>query len=188
MMKHIDSRAAELTRRNLLGGAAGFALALTIAPDRLAFVGEAAADTPAAPTIWLTIATIGTISIVSPAAEMGQGTFTTLPAIFADELAADWSMVRPIYPPEWNEAKYGNPEFLHNFHTAASFATRGCFKAMRIAGAQARRLLIDAVNRMLARSCGRDRGSEKLSALMVVNALAHQRRQAGTFIWASERT
>jgi isoquinoline 1-oxidoreductase subunit beta len=142
MTKHIG--ASELTRRDLLGGAAGFTLALTIAPDRLAFVGETAADTPPAPTIWLTIVTDGTISIVSPAAEMGQGTFTTLPAVFADELDCDWSMVRPIYPPEWNEAKYGNPESLHNFQTAASFATRGYFKAMRIAGAQARHILIDA--------------------------------------------
>ncbi len=104
-----------------------------------------AADAQAAPTIWVTIATDGTISIVSPAAEMGQGTFTTLPAVFAEELDADWAKVKPVYPPEWSEKKYGNPGYNHNFQTSASMATRGYFQAMRIAGAQARRVLIDAV-------------------------------------------
>jgi hypothetical protein len=53
--------------------------------------------------------------------------------------------VRPVYPPEWNEKKYGNPGYNGNFQTSASFATRGYFKGMRVAGAQARRVLIDAV-------------------------------------------
>ena len=96
--------------------------------------------------MWVTIATDGTITIVSPAAEMGQGTFTTLPAVFADELDADWAKVKPVFPPEWTEKKYGNPGYdNYAFQTSASFATRGYFKAMRIAGAQARRVLIDAV-------------------------------------------
>ena len=76
---------------------------------------------------------------------MGQGTFTTLPAVIAEELDADWSKVRPVFPPEWNERKYGNPGNNYAFQTSASFATRGYFKAMRVAGAQARRVLIDAV-------------------------------------------
>jgi len=142
MTKHMHT---DLNRRDFLGAAAGLTLALTVCPDPLAFTGEALAQTPASPTIWLTIATDGTISIVSPAAEMGQGTFTTLPAVFADELDADWTKVKPVYPPEWNEKKYGNPGYNGNFQTSASFATRGYFKAMRIAGAQARRVLIDAV-------------------------------------------
>jgi isoquinoline 1-oxidoreductase subunit beta len=145
MTNLIDTRTSDLNRRDFLGAAAGFTLALTIAPDRLAVLSEAAADAPASPTVWLTIATDGTISIVSPAAEMGQGTFTTLPAVFAEELDADWSKVRPVYPPEWNEKKYGNPGYNGNFQTSASMATRGYFKAMRVAGAQARRALIDAV-------------------------------------------
>ena len=145
MTKLIDTRASDLNRRDFLGAAAAFTLALTIDPDRLGVLSEAAADAPASPTVWLTIATDGAITIVSPAAEMGQGTFTTLPAVFADELDADWSKVRPVYPPEWNEKKYGNPGYNGNFQTSASFATRGYFKGMRIAGAQARRVLIDAV-------------------------------------------
>jgi isoquinoline 1-oxidoreductase beta subunit len=108
--------------------------------------GAAPAGAALSPNVWITIATDGTITIVSPAAEMGQGTFTTLPAIIADELDADWARVKPVFPPEWNERKFGNPGYdNYAFQTSASFATRGYFKAMRVAGAQARRVLIDAV-------------------------------------------
>ena len=65
--------------------------------------------------------------------------------MLADELDADWAKVKPVYPPEWNEKKYGNPGWGGNFNTTASLATRGYFKPMRIAGAQARRVLLDAV-------------------------------------------
>jgi isoquinoline 1-oxidoreductase beta subunit len=142
MAKRIGVQVAN--RRDFLTGAAGLTLALTVAPD--AFMSEASAETPFAPNLWLTIDTDGTITIVSPAAEMGQGTFTTLPAVLAEELDADWSKVKAILPPEWNEKKFGNPQWNGLFNTTASLATRGYFKPMRIAGAQARRVLLDAVS------------------------------------------
>src|ERR1700686_2434788 len=135
---------ADTNRREFLTGAAGFTLLLTVAPDTL--MGEARAEAPLSPNVWLTIATDDTITIVSPAAEMGQGTFTTLPAVLAEELDADWSKVKAVFPPEWDEKKYGNPQWNGLFNTTASLATRGYFKPMRIAGAQARRVLIDAVS------------------------------------------
>jgi len=135
---------ADSSRREFLTGVAGFTLLLTVAPET--FVGEASADAPLSLNIWLTIATDGTITIVSPAAEMGQGTFTTLPAVLAEELDADWSKVKAVFPPEWNEKKFGNPQWNGLFNTTASLATRGYFKPMRIAGAQARRVLLDAVS------------------------------------------
>ena len=125
--------------------AAGLTFALTLAADPLSMRGEAEADTPLAPNLWVTITTDGTITIVSPPAEMGQGTFTTLAAALADELDADWSNVRLVSPPVWDEKTYGNPEFFNFLHTVASMATRGYFKPMRMAGAQARRVLLDAV-------------------------------------------
>src|ERR1022692_2284007 len=142
-MTNLDKVHANIGRRDFITAVAGLTLALTVSPDRLAFKGQAFADVPLSPNGGLTIATDGTISIVSPAAEMGQGTFTTLPAIVADELDADWSKVKPITPPEWNEKKYGNPQW-NGFTTSKSFATRGYFTPMRIAGAQARRVLLDA--------------------------------------------
>ena len=137
---------SSLNRREFLGTAAGLTLALTIAPEPLAGLDEARTDAPLSPNAWLTITPDGTITIVSPAAEMGQGTFTTVPVFIAEELDADWSKVKPIFPPEWTEKKYGNPGYdNYAFQTSASFAVRGYFKAMRMAGAQARRVLIDAV-------------------------------------------
>jgi isoquinoline 1-oxidoreductase beta subunit len=134
-----------IDRRHFLkDAAAGLTLALTIAADPRMLVGEAAADAPFAANVWLNIAPDGIITIVSPAAELGQGTFTTLPAIIAEELDADWSKVKLVPPPAWEEKKHGNPE-NGIFQTTASMATRGYFKPLRMAGAQARRILLDAV-------------------------------------------
>ena len=138
--------AANVNRRAFLKETAvGLGLAFTLAADPRSILGAAAAETPLAPNLWVTIAADGIITIVSPPAELGQGTFTTLAAVLADELDADWSMVRPVNPPVWDEKTYGNPEFFNFLHTVASMATRGYFKPMRIAGAQARRVLLDAV-------------------------------------------
>jgi isoquinoline 1-oxidoreductase subunit beta len=134
-----------ISRRNFLGHTAGLTLALTIAPEQFLGLDEARADAPLSPNAWLTIAPDGSITVVSPAAEMGQGTFTTIPAIIAEELDADWSKVKPIFPPEWDDKKYGNPEYGSTFQTSASASVRGYFKPARIAGAQARRVLLDAV-------------------------------------------
>ena len=75
---------ARMSRREFLGSTAGLTLALTIAPEPLIGLKEARADAPLSPNAWLTITPDGTITIVSPAAEMGQGTFTTVPAIIAE--------------------------------------------------------------------------------------------------------
>src|SRR5258708_3541180 len=123
--------------------AAGLTFALTLAADPRAFVGEAAAQAPYSPNVWMTIGTDGTITIVSPAAEMGQGSFTTLPLIVAEELDADWAKVRPVLPPAWDDKLYGNPD-NGSFQTSASNSVHGYFKSLRIAGAQARRVLLDA--------------------------------------------
>jgi isoquinoline 1-oxidoreductase subunit beta len=134
------------SRRDFLKGTAGLTFALTLPVVPLDLAGEAAAnEAPFAPSVWLTIATDGTITIVSPAAEMGQGSFTTLPLIIAEELDADWSKVKPILPPAWDDKKYGNPAYGSTFQTSASASVHGYFKGLRVAGAQARRVLLDAV-------------------------------------------
>jgi isoquinoline 1-oxidoreductase subunit beta len=138
---------SQISRRAFLKESAGLTLALAIVADPLHVAAHAAAaQAPYAPTLWLTIATDGTITVVSPAAELGQGSFTTLPLILAEELDADWSKVRMAYPPVWDGKKYGNPEYGDVLSTTSSFAVFGYFRAMRIAGAQARRVLLDAVS------------------------------------------
>src|ERR1700676_5431206 len=110
----------DLNRRQFLGTAAGLTLALTILPERFSEIDEARADTPLSPNAWLTIAPDGTITIVSPAAEMGQGTFTRVPVFIAEELDVDCSKIKLIFPPTWDEKVYGNPEYNMTFQTSAS--------------------------------------------------------------------
>src|SRR5712691_3833567 len=133
-------------RRDFLKtSAAGLSFAFTLAADPRALVSEAAAaDAPLSASAWITIAADGTITIVSPAAEMGQGSFTTLTLIIAEELDADWSKVKPVLPPAWDDKAYGNPAYGGTFQTSASASVHGYFKSLRIAGAQARRVLLDA--------------------------------------------
>ena len=76
---------------------------------------------------------------------MGQGSFTTLPLILAEELDADWAKVKPVFPSNWDDKKYGNPAYNYTFQTSASASVTGYFTSLRIAGAQARRVLLDAV-------------------------------------------
>ena len=146
MTKHVNVPA--LNRRHLLK-AAGLTFALSIAPDALSGIDGAFADEtkrePFVPSVWLTIAPDGTITIVSPAAELGQGSFTTLPLIIAEELDADWAKVKPVFPTNWDDKKYGNPAYNYTFQTSASASVNGYFTSLRIAGAQARRVLLDAV-------------------------------------------
>src|SRR5271166_25519 len=152
MTKHVNAPAMNRTmnRRDFLGAAAGLTFALTIAPDALSLIDEAFADAPDssapyAPSVWLKIAPDGTITMVSPAAEMGQGSFTSLPVIIAEELDADWTKVRPVFPTDWDDKKYGNPGYNYTFQTSASASVTGYFTSLRIAGAQARRVLLEAV-------------------------------------------
>src|ERR1700688_5108672 len=106
----MNQHSERVNRRNFLKTTVGLSLALTIAPDALSVVDDAFADAPAPyrPNVWLTIAPDGTITVIAPAAEMGQGSFTSLPVIIAEELDADWSQVRPVLPTEGADKKLGN--------------------------------------------------------------------------------
>lgn len=92
--------------------------------------------------IWVTIGTDGSIEITAPAAEMGQGSMTSLPMILAEELDADWSRVKVI-PVIRHDPAYGNPEFGGQLFTAGQASVEGYYDVLRYAGAQARRVLLD---------------------------------------------
>jgi isoquinoline 1-oxidoreductase beta subunit len=94
---------------------------------------------------WVRIAPGGAITIMAPAAEMGQGTTTALAVVFAEELDADWNKVSVEFSPA-DDAVYGSPLpfFFGMMITAASTAVLAYYKNMRLYGAQARRVLLDA--------------------------------------------
>src|SRR5919197_1404255 len=145
MTKHVimQSSHASLSRRQVMIGAAGLSFAIALGP-----VGRAGAAalgterTGKALSPWVSIAPDGTITIISAATEMGQGSMTSLPLIIAEELDADWSKVR-IVPAPVNERVYGNPGFGGMQYTAGSNAVTSYFRPLRIFGAQVRRVLLD---------------------------------------------
>jgi isoquinoline 1-oxidoreductase subunit beta len=130
----------QMTRRRLMVGAAGFTFAIAIGDVMGASSAHAATAAPLSP--WVTIAADGTITIMSPATEMGQGSMTSIPLIFAEELDADWSNVRVVPAPPV-EAVFGNPGFGGTMYTAGSNCVTSYFKPVRQFGAQVRRMLID---------------------------------------------
>ena len=60
-----------------------------------------------APNAFVRIDRLGKVSIVSPMAEMGQGVYTALPMLVAEELDADMSNVTVEHSPP-NDKLYGN--------------------------------------------------------------------------------
>jgi isoquinoline 1-oxidoreductase subunit beta len=126
-----------LSRRSFLvsSGAFGVAVAFGALPD------TASAAGPFAPNAWVAIGEDGIVAIVPPAVEMGQGVQTALPLILAEDLDADWGKVRVAATPD-NDKVYGNPAFRHQLTTVGSFAVTGYYEELRLAGAQARAVLL----------------------------------------------
>src|SRR5881398_1819929 len=151
-LANLNARAARrslLSRRQVMIGAAGLSFAVALGVNRRAagaVLGTEQAGKGLSP--WVSIAGDGTITIMSPATEMGQGSMTSLPLIIAEELDADWSKVR-VVPAPVIEAVYGNPGFGGMMYTAGSNAVTSYYRPLRIFGAQVRRVLIDNAARKL---------------------------------------
>jgi isoquinoline 1-oxidoreductase beta subunit len=113
---------------------------------------------------------------MSPAAELGQGSFTSLPVIFAEELDADWKRVKIVQSP-MDGAKYGNPFYNMQLGliTTSSVTVRAYYKPLRIAGAQARRVLLDAA----AERWHVPVGELTTEPSVVVHAASHRRLSYG---------
>ena len=129
-------------RRHFMMGAAGFTFGVAVGVPAL-LTGEALAqNTSVKLNNWVTIFTDGTVVIMSPAAEMGQGSLTSLPVIVADEMDADWAKVRIVASPA-NDKIYGNPGRGYVQYTAGSATVTGYFNSLREFGAQVRQVLVD---------------------------------------------
>jgi isoquinoline 1-oxidoreductase beta subunit len=110
-------------------------------------VGQAAtAATGDAPGLahdaFIRIDRFGIVTLVVHKVEMGQGTFTSMPQLLAEELGADLSKVKLEQAPA-NNTLYADP-LLGGQVTGGSTSVRGAWKPLREAGAKVRSVLVQA--------------------------------------------
>ncbi len=101
-------------------------------------------------TAWVQLSEDGQLTIYNPAAEMGQGSMTSLPVIFAEEMDADWSMVQVIFSPQESDI-YGSEGWGASrkvMLSAGSRVTTGYYSLMRKAGAQARHIILHSAAKL----------------------------------------
>ena len=136
--------ASKLSRRDFLSGAAGLSFAVSVGTRGSWLVGEALANGELALGVWVRITPDDRVTIVTPAAEMGQGSMTGVPVVLAEELDADWSKVTLEMSPA-EPAVYGyDARRGKSMSIVGSRAIRSYFTQMRYAGAQVRKVLIEA--------------------------------------------
>src|SRR5215203_4662593 len=141
MNQHMKGFDRPVSRRQVMIGAAGLSFAVAL-PGNVKAATLAAERSGKTLSPWVSISNDGTITIMSAATEMGQGSMTSLPLIIAEELDADWARVRIVPAPPLDNI-YGNPGFGGMMYTAGSNAVTSYYRPLRIVGAQVRRVLLD---------------------------------------------
>ncbi|MDB5464802.1 MAG: aldehyde dehydrogenase [Phenylobacterium sp.] len=95
-----------------------------------------------APNAFIRIDRDGKVTLIMPQVEMGQGTYTSISMILAEELDADWAKVTTEHAPP-SDALYANP-VLGLQATGNSNSVRAWWKPLRKAGAGTRAVLVQA--------------------------------------------
>ena len=126
-------KVATLTGGGLLLGFSWFseAAATPAVIDKIPFAGSLGFNS------YLSIAADGTITILSPNPELGQNIMTSFPMIVAEELDADWTKIKVL------QAPLDTKNFDRQL-TGGSGAIPHSWKRLRMAGATARNMLIQA--------------------------------------------
>jgi isoquinoline 1-oxidoreductase beta subunit len=146
-MTNANTMLTSVSRRGVLTGglATGFLLAFHV-PIRAAVnePEQAPDDTSGkfAPNAFIRIDPAGKTTLVMPQTEMGQGIYTAVAMILAEELDADFSTVVLVHAPA-NEKLYANPIFGIQA-TGGSTSVRAFWQPLRAAGASARAMLVQA--------------------------------------------
>jgi isoquinoline 1-oxidoreductase beta subunit len=139
------------SRRGFLAGSTGLVVGFYLAP-----MGRARAEVPIkegvpadaqgtqfAPNAFVRIAPDDTVTVLCKHTELGQGAYTGLTTIVAEELDADWSQMRAVASPA-NDELYKNLAFGTIMGTGGSTAMANSYTQMRMAGATARAMLVKA--------------------------------------------
>ena len=143
----VERDSLHISRRRFLSASAalggGMLIGFTTGRSiNLAGAAEENAGDPFAPNAFIRIDPNGQVILIMPYVEMGQGTYTSIPMLIAEELEVDLKQVHLEHAPP-NEKLYANP-LLGVQATGNSNAVRGAWQPLRQAGATARTLLVAA--------------------------------------------
>jgi isoquinoline 1-oxidoreductase subunit beta len=128
-----------VSRRDFFKATGGLALAFSL-PEK---VFAQTAKTIFSPNAFIRISPDNTVTVIVKHVEMGQGTYTGLPTLVAEELDADWSQIRaegaPADAKQYNNLLWGEVQ-----GTGGSTALANSYEQLRKAGAAARAMLVSA--------------------------------------------
>jgi isoquinoline 1-oxidoreductase subunit beta len=144
----VESDGVDLSRRRFLSVSAavggGLLIGFTTGPSiGAADAAQSVASPPFTPNAFIRIGSDGQVVMTMPYVEMGQGTYTSIPMLIAEELEVDLKQVRLEHAPP-NEKLYGNPLLGGIQATGNSNAVRASWQPLRQAGATARTMLVSA--------------------------------------------
>ncbi|HEX4635480.1 MAG TPA: molybdopterin cofactor-binding domain-containing protein, partial [Rhizomicrobium sp.] len=160
---------SDLSRRDLIKrGAAGIVLYSFHLPA------AQAASAPFAPNAFIRIAGDGQVTLVMPQVEMGQGVYTSIAMMLAEELDADFPKLTLEHAPA-DEAHYANP-MLGVQATGNSNSIRAFWKPLRTAGATTRAMLVAAA----AQQWGVEPASCSTAAGQVIHGASGRKLGYGT--------
>ena len=174
--------ATEMKRRDFLktGAALGGGLLLSLHIPEWALAESVHESSPLTPNIaafkpnaFIRIGTDDIVTVIVNKSEMGQGVYTSLPMLAAEELEADWSKVR--YEPAPVDPAYNHPVFGMQM-TGGSTSTASEWERFRKAGATARIMLIGAA----AKNWNVDPATLKAENGYVVNPSTNARASFGS--------
>ncbi|GAC1333824.1 MAG: hypothetical protein NVSMB20_06910 [Bradyrhizobium sp.] len=132
-----------LSRRSILKAGAGLAIGVYVARGgRVLAQTPPAANVNTAPNTFLIIKPDNTVTVLCKHIEFGQGPFTGMATLVAEELDADWSQMRADHAPS-NPVLYKNLAFGVQ-GTGGSSAIANSYEQMRKVGAAAREMLVTA--------------------------------------------
>ena len=145
----VDTPVDTLTRRQFVRAAGAAAGGLLVgfnlsACDSGTVSGQAAGDGPLLANAFIRIALDNTVAILVNHSEKGNGAYTALPMLVAEELDLDWSSISVEPAPT-------SPEYYHAwwgvYITGGSTSTGSSWEPLRSAGAKTRAMLLEAASR-----------------------------------------
>jgi isoquinoline 1-oxidoreductase subunit beta len=179
-MNDMKQDGVTITRRQFLGSAAWLTFAVAFSPKGLLLMSEAQAKAANLGIgAWVRISPDDMITILTPGAEMGQGSMTGVPVALAEELDADWDRVRlewaPAEPRKYGYARKQGNSVSYSMAIVGSRAVMMYYDDMRRAGAQVRKVLLQAA----AKKWGVDPSELSTEPSVVVHASSGRRMSYG---------